>query len=538
MSSPRRNQIFARCEHVEVRLSAQKQPGSGVHAASLPNRLTASAAGRTLHRIQMLKRRERRAPLVSPLGAALSPLIALLSIAVFCAPAADWPTYRSDNRRSGVTTEAIHVPLSPAWTYASPTPPQAAWSGPAKWDSYANLRRLESMRNFDPAFFVIAVGNSVYFGSSVDDAVHCLDAATGAEHWVFYTDGPVRLPPSWHQGKIYFGSDDGNAYCLDATSGAEVWKQKPSGQETLLLNDGKLISHWPCRTGVLIQNDIAYFGASLLPWESSYLCAVDAETGAADGPGRYRLALEHLTMQGAMLATQTRLYLPQGRQKPELFERATGRSIGGFGSSGQGGVFAVVSRTDEFLHGSGQNHGVEGELRGFDANSRDYLVTFPKATRIVVADETAYLNTGAELSGFARARYLELAKRQSQLLADQKKIKEQLKKLGGKASEPEGEKLKENLKAIESELRALSPKMSACYLWRTAADCPHDLILAGATLFAGGDDQVTAFDTSTGKLLWSAPVTGKAHGLAVANGRLFVSTDRGMIHCFRVSTGR
>ena len=33
-----------------------------------------------------------------------------------------------------------------------------AWTGPAKWDSYANLRRLESMRNFDPAFFVVAVG--------------------------------------------------------------------------------------------------------------------------------------------------------------------------------------------------------------------------------------------------------------------------------------------------------------------------------------------------------------------------------------------
>jgi hypothetical protein len=44
-----------------------------------------------------------------------------------------------------------------------------AWTGPAKWDSYANLRRLESMRNFDPAFFVIAVGDSVCFGSSVKE---------------------------------------------------------------------------------------------------------------------------------------------------------------------------------------------------------------------------------------------------------------------------------------------------------------------------------------------------------------------------------
>lgn len=464
-------------------------------------------------------------------------LCAMIDWSVIGASAADWPTYRGDNRRSGVTAESIKVPLSPAWAYASPTPPQMAWSGPAKWDSYANLRRLESMRNFDPAFFVVAVGDSVYFGSSVDDAVHCLDAKTGAEKWVFHTDGPVRLPPSWHEGKVYFGSDDGNAYCLSAAEGSLVWKRKPSGQESLMLNDGKLISHWPCRTGVLIQDDIAYFGASLVPWEPSYLCAVDAKSGAEEGPGRYRMKLEHFTMQGAMLATQSRLYLPQGRQQPEMFERATGRAIGGFGGSGQGGVFAVVSRTDEFLHGSGQNHGADGEVRGFDANSRDYFVTFPKAKRIVVTDATAYLNTGSELSGFARARYLEIAKQQARLQSQQKSIKEQLKKLGDKAKEAPGEKLKEDLKPIEAELATLPPKMSACYLWRTAADCPHDLILAGETLFAGGDDQVTAFDTATGKSLWCTPVTGRAHGLAVANGCLFVSTDRGTIHCFRVAAG-
>jgi hypothetical protein len=275
-----------------------------------------------------------------------------------------------------------------------------------------------------------------------------------------------------------------------------------------------------------------------LPWEDSYLCAVDAQTGADEGPGRYRATLEHLTMQGAMLATETRLYLPQGRQRPEMFERATGRSIGGFGGAGEGGVFAVVTRTDEFVHGQGRNHGSGGELRGFDANSRDYFVTFPKATRIVVTDEVAYLNTGSELSGFARGRYVEFAKRQAQLQAQQKTMQEQLKKLGDQATGPAGEKLKQDLKPIASELGSLAGKMGACFLWKTSTDYPHDLILAGEQLFAGGDDRVAAFDTVSGRQRWSAPVTGKAHGLAVANGRLFVSTDRGTIHCFRVATGK
>jgi len=476
-------------------------------------------------------------PYPTPARPGLRWLPFLLCLAAVRLTAADWPTYRCDNRRSGVTAESLPLPLSPAWTYTSPTPPETAWSGPAKWDSYANLRRLEPMRNFDPAFFVVVVGDSVFFGSSVDDALHCLDARQGAEKWVFPTDGPVRLPPSWYQGKVYFGSDDGKAYCLDAAQGNLVWQRKPSGPEPLLLNNGKLVSHWPCRTGVLIEDQTAYFGASLVPWEASYLCAVDPLTGDDQGPGHYRLALEHHTLQGAMLATPTRLYLPQGRQSPVMFERATGRAIGTFGGSGQGGVFAVVSRTGEFLHGSGQNHGTDGEVRGFDAASRDYFVTFPKARRIVVTDTTAYLNTGTELSGFARARYLEIGRHQTQLQARQKAGKEQLKKLGNQAKGADGEKLQAELKSIETELATLPPKLAACYLWRTVADCPHDLILAGQTLFAGGDDRVSAFDAATGHLVWSAPVTGRAHGLAVANGRLFVSTDRGTIHCFRSANG-
>lgn len=464
--------------------------------------------------------------------------IALASFSAVRLTAADWVTYRYDNRRSGITPESIQLPLIPAWTYTSPTPPQMAWTGPAKWDSYANLRRLESMRNFDPAFFVIAVNDSVFFGSSVDDAVHCLDARTGQEKWVFNTDGPVRLPPSWHKGKVYFGSDDGYAYCADDAHGALVWKRKPSGPETLLLNNGKLISHWPCRTGVLVQDEIAYFGASLLPWKSSYLCALDVQTGGDQGPRRYCVALEHLTMQGAILATVSRLYLPQGRQRPEMFERATGRPLCGFGDSGQGGVFAVLTRTDEFMHGRGQNHGADGELRGFDANSRDYLVTFPKATRMVVTEEVAYLNTPTELAGFARGRYVELARRRAQLQARQKAIREQLQKLRDQANSPDGEKLKEEIKPITAELDSLPANMAACYLWKTNADCPHDLILAGVTLFAGGDNRVTAFDTADGKERWSARVTGRAQGLAIANGRLFVSTDRGMIHCFQAAAGQ
>ncbi|MEM7395693.1 MAG: hypothetical protein AAF492_25460, partial [Verrucomicrobiota bacterium] len=111
------------------------------------------------------------------------------------AHAADWPTFQHDNRRSGVTGETLPDGLNEQWVYRAPTRPRMAWTPPAKWDAFTGNRDLQPMRNFDVAFFVTSQGDDVYFGSSVDDAAHCLDARTGREKWVFFTDSAVRLPP-------------------------------------------------------------------------------------------------------------------------------------------------------------------------------------------------------------------------------------------------------------------------------------------------------------------------------------------------------
>ncbi|NIA16146.1 MAG: PQQ-binding-like beta-propeller repeat protein, partial [Nitrospiraceae bacterium] len=60
---------------------------------------------------------------------------------------------------------------------------------------------------------------------------------------------------------------------------------------------------------------------------------------------------------------------------------------------------------------------------------------------------------------------------------------------------------------------------------------PYDLILAGDVLFAGGNDEVVGYAVSSGKQLCSRSVPGRALGLAVAGGALYVSTDTGQILC-------
>lgn len=62
---------------------------------------------------------------------------------------------------------------------------------------------------------------------------------------------------------------------------------------------------------------------------------------------------------------------------------------------------------------------------------------------------------------------------------------------------------------------------------------PHAFIEAGDLKFAGGKDEVAVF-RSDGSLAQTLPVTGKAHSLAVIRGKLIVSTDIGVVHCFSV----
>ncbi len=83
--------------------------------------------------------------------------------------------------------------------------------------------------------------------------------------------------PAVANGKVYFGSDDGVAWCLNAADGSVVWSVNaaPTGSP----RRRRLISVWPIRTGVLVENGVAYFAAGLFPTEGVYLHAVNAETG-------------------------------------------------------------------------------------------------------------------------------------------------------------------------------------------------------------------------------------------------------------------
>jgi outer membrane protein assembly factor BamB len=440
------------------------------------------------------------------------------------ASADDWPTYRHDNRRSAATGERLSLPLRAAWTYRAPAPPPTAWSDPAPWDSFARKVPLTPMRLFDQALFVTAVGERVFFGSSVDDAVHCLDAGTGEELWYFLTEGPVRLPPTYHEGRLYFGSDDGCAYCISAENGTAIWKYRAAADDRQIPSNGRLISPWPIRTGVLVHEDKACFAASLLPWRDSYVCAVDAESGSVTQPGCFRVAHRNMTMQGAMMASSTVLYAPQGRLAPAAFRLSDGTVLGRFGANQQGGVFALLTPDDNLVHGRGIHQGgLWGDAMGF----------FPGGNHMVVTTDRSYVQTDTQLIAMDRAKMLPLAAEKKQTQARYAELERQLKQLGKEGPREEIADIQAETQELKQKIQALTENIFACFRWQKPCQYPFDLILAGDMLLAGGQDRVAAIRISDGEIAWTGAVKGRAVGLAVAGGNLLVSTDQGCIHCLR-----
>ncbi|MEM7014676.1 MAG: PQQ-binding-like beta-propeller repeat protein [Verrucomicrobiota bacterium] len=393
---------------------------------------------------------------------------------VISAAAEDWPTYGHDNRRSHVTSEVLTAPLVETWIYQSPQPPQPAWTAPAKWDAFAANDGLQSMRNFDPAFFVTASGDKVYFGSSVDNAAHCLHADSGEEIWVAFADGPVRLPPTIQGDRAWFGSDDGFVYCVNSENGEEVWRQRCAPESRLIPSNGKLISPWPVRTGVLVEGNAAYFASSLFPWEKSYLVSVGAGTGSQ----RYTEELENVTLQGALLASSGRLYAPQGRSLPLVFAMETGSRAGDV--PGTGGVWCILTEREELISGPQNQKDKEPVVKLTNPASRESILSISGATRMIAAGNRIYFHQRGQLKAVDR------------------------------------ERPNENL-------------------WAQKAPAPASLILAGEHLYLGGLDSVAMIDAESGNQLWNAEIKGRAYGLAVANGRLFVSTDHGFIYAFEAA---
>lgn len=450
----------------------------------------------------------------------------LLIGSCFTGYAEDWPSYLHDLARSGVSREKIALPLCAQWIHQAKHAPSPAWPAPAKRDIWHEIRELSPVVTYDRAFHAVIAEGQLYFASSADDQVYCLDAATGDLKWRFFAEAPVRLAPTIASGKVYFGADDGWVYCLNAQDGALLWKQRPAPEDRRYPGNGRIVSPVPVRTGVMVDQGVAYVLAGLFPDEGVYCCAIDAETGSI----RWSKKAEEASPQGYPLASSERLFVPTGRTSPHMFSRDSGEDLGEL--AGGGGAYAVLV-DNAVVSGPGRREGKE--LTFADPASKDGIARC-EGIHMVVDGPIAYIQSKDDIRALDRPKYLALSALWNQRNKECAPLLKQREQAKAKPDVPEVNRLTALIKPIEQAMDELQKQMDACYLWKQISDCPFAFILAGDTLFAGGEGKVVALHTRDGSEAWRAEMPGRAYGLSAANGRLYASTDQGAIHCFAPQT--
>jgi outer membrane protein assembly factor BamB len=173
---------------------------------------------------------------------------------------ADWPTLHNDYQRSGYTDEVVKGPYQRKW-----------------WRDFHDemiATRCEA---------IVAQG-MVFIGTFAGN-MYALDMADGGTVWRFEADGPIGASPCYHEGKLYFGSDDafdrGTLYCLNASDGEVIWKHvTPGGVWASPACDGRKV-YVGDRSGVFHAVG-AFDGSSAWTFSAGYMILKPASF-TADG---------------------------------------------------------------------------------------------------------------------------------------------------------------------------------------------------------------------------------------------------------------
>ena len=190
--------------------------------------------------------------------------------------AADWPMYRHDAWRSGSAT--IPGPAAPklAWsaeiaTQGHTLPESSALRG--DWEDNPFVKGLLSPPS---------IANDIAYVTRPDaHEVIAIETATGKIAWRFTARGRVDTPPTLHAGLCLFGDHAGYVHALRADTGETVWRLRAAPLEERMGAYGQLESAWPVAGSVLVSDDVAYVaaGRQQLSDGGVFLFSLDPLTG-------------------------------------------------------------------------------------------------------------------------------------------------------------------------------------------------------------------------------------------------------------------
>lgn len=423
--------------------------------------------------------------------------VCLLLAAIVPALASDWPTWRYDETRRGVSPQVLDENLHLQWVREMP-PPERAWR--------PQLDDTDTLE-FDLTYAPVVAKTTMFVSSMTTDSVTAYDTRTGSERWRFFANAPVRFAPVVHDDRVYAAADDGNLYCLDAESGALVWSFTAAPRQRWLLGNERLINAWPVRGGPVVRDGVVYITAGVWPFMGTFLYALDADSGdvvwANSGSGSMFNLHQHggafafggVAPQGYLVATEDVLLVPGGRTPPAAYDRHTGaflyfRQATEMVGKGAGG-YAVWAQGEWFF-----NHGLMYALED-----------------------------GAQFQGVDAA-----------VVSDRHIVGLEKGELVAYDPEPDVQEV-----TITDRLGrgAIKEKYSLRELFRSSLDTNLTKIhiQAGNRLYASGPDGLVAAvdlpaDGAAARVSWQAKVEGRPFSMLAADDRLFVVTEEGLVYCF------
>ena len=402
------------------------------------------------------------------------------------ATAADWPMWRFDGRRSASTSDQLPAELHLQWSIQQPAPRLA-------WPEDARLY-------FDESLEPIVAGKTLFLASTRNDSLTAFNTENGEQRWKFFANAPIRFAPVAVNGRVYFGADDGCVYCLQAEDGSLAWKFRAAPSDRRVLGNERFTSAWPIRGGAVLADGVIYFTSGIWPFEGTQLYAVKIDEEEAQP--RAVMLPEQVTPQGYLASDAGRVFIPSGRDRAAGFHVASGEFISLSYQSRGKTDYHVTVEGNYLLHGD----------RIYDVATKQLLANV--AHRAISTREAVFGSWDGNLVAYD--------------LADPQLV-EKTDRKGAKVNE---QVLKPLWSVAANALAAATQQPEDAFLSLELKAADQLYGIHGNKVFA-----VEIADNAKPTVTWTADIEGTPSRLIAADGKLFVATREGQLHCFGATAG-